>query len=387
MWGAIIGDIIGSTFKLNNHRSIFFEFFRADAFFSDDTITTTAVAEFLNNIHYGNNLISAEAMAYTLRNWVKKYPNRPYSEKFFYWVKHEEEKAYESNGNGSVMRISPLAYFAYKTQMSLKEALEINNIITSITHNHEDSIRATSALIEYIYSALNLNKDYVKFANETKSNEEISTYLEKLNLLKNDLIDTVCSKYDIVLNKTIEELKIEVEYDITAIGTMKFAFTALKEAISFDDAIQKIVSIGGDTDTYACVVGAMAEATYYPQLDKFIVQPLILSQDESLKEINFSSLIKEYYHDYIKYITAIKTKYLYHEKDAQIISNISRLYEMMPNHEKLEFSPTNQAYLQSIKSEKEPIIFKSFYEQTKEELPISQIQINLDDEINRNDDA
>jgi ADP-ribosylglycohydrolase len=387
MWGAIIGDIIGSTFKLNNHRSVFFEFFRSDAFFSDDTITTVAVAEFLNHIHYSKNNVSAEGIANGLRAWAKKYPNRPYSEKFFYWVKHEEEKAYESNGNGSVMRISPLAYFAYKKQIALKEALEVNSIITPVTHNHEDSIKATSALIEYIYTILTLNSDYTQFANETKTEEELNHYLENLNILKNDLIETISSKYDFVLDKPIEQLQVEVEYDVTALGTMKFAFTALKESQNFDDAIQKIVSIGGDSDTYACVVGAMAEATYYPQLDKFIVQPLILSQDEHLKTVEFSNVVKEYYDHYIKYITAVKTKYLYHEKDNDIINNINRLYEIMPNDDELVFSLRNRAYLQDIKSDKEPIIFKSFYEQTKDELPIEQIQINLEDEINRNDDA
>lgn len=387
MWGAIIGDIIGSTFKLNNHRSVFFEFFRSDAFFSDDTITTVAVAEFLNHIHFNKNPASAEAMANGLRSWVKKYPNRPYSEKFFYWVKHEEEKAYESNGNGSVMRISPLAYFAYKKQISLKEALELNNIITPITHNHEDSIRATSSLIEYIYNILTLNQDYVKFAQETKSKEEINQYLDNLNILKNDLIDTVCSKYDIVLDKTIEELQIDVEYDVSAMGTMKFGFTALKESTNFDDAIQKIVCIGGDSDTYTSVVGAMGEATFYPHLDKFIVPPIILAQDEKLQEVKFSSFIKEYYHNYIKYITAIKSKYLYHEKDEIIVGIINRLYEIMPSEEHIDFAATNQAYLQDIKSDRQPIIFKSFYEETKEELPISQIQINLEDEINRSQDA
>lgn len=387
MWGAIIGDIIGSTFKLNNHRSVFFEFFRSDAFFSDDTITTVAVAQFLNQIHYSKNNVSAEGIANELRSWAKKYPNRPYSEKFYYWVKHEEEKAYESNGNGAVMRISPLAYFAYKKQLSLKEALEINNVITPVTHNHEDSIKATSALIEYIYTMLTFNSDYVQFAHDTKTQEELDAYLENLNILKNDLIDTICSKYDFVLDRPVEQLQVEVEYDVTALGTMKFAFTALKESHNFDEAIQKIVSIGGDSDTYSCVVGAMAEATYYPQLDKFIVQPLILSQDEKFKEVEFSDVIKEYYGYYIKYITAVKTKYLYHEKDNEIINNITRLYEIMPDNENLVFSIRNKAYLQDIKSDREPIIFKSFYEQTKDELPIEQIQINLEDEINRNDDA
>lgn len=387
MWGAIIGDIIGSTFKLNNHRSVFFEFFRSDAFFSDDTITTVAVAQFLNQIHYSKNNVSAEGIANELRSWAKKYPNRPYSEKFYYWVKHEEEKAYESNGNGAVMRISPLAYFAYKKQLSLKEALEINNVITPVTHNHEDSIKATSALIEYIYTMLTFNSDYVQFAHDTKTQEELGAYLENLNILKNDLIDTICSKYDFVLDRPVEQLQVEVEYDVTALGTMKFAFTALKESHNFDEAIQKIVSIGGDSDTYSCVVGAMAEATYYPQLDKFIVQPLILFQDEKFKEVEFSDVIKEYYGYYIKYITAVKTKYLYHEKDNEIINNITRLYEIMPDNENLVFSIRNKAYLQDIKSDREPIIFKSFYEQTKDELPIEQIQINLEDEINRNDDA
>lgn len=253
MFGAVIGDIIGSTFETENHRSPYFELFQKNSRFTDDTVCTVAIADILLK-HYpfniesetdkfkAQNLISNE-----LRLWCCTYFNRGFGSLFQQWITNGMNRAYESYGNGALMRISPVALFSVKNNLSKEEALSIAKLITEITHNHPQSINAVNAYISLLYDFLNYKK-------------ENSSYIP-LTQAKDLIIDTF-NFYSIPLPKRIEEYRVDSEFNLTCNHSLGVACAAILETDNFDDVMYQVISAGGDSDTFAAIAGAMAEALY-----------------------------------------------------------------------------------------------------------------------------
>ena len=239
--GAIIGDIVGSRFEWDNYRATDFEFAHEECFFTDDSVMTIAVAEWLmaKDMKYTNRYIydhAGDDLAPILREWGLRYPNAGYGGMFYFWIFSRDtnmHKPYNSYGNGSGMRVSPVGFYA----RSLKEALKLAEESAEVTHNHPEGIKGAQAIASAIY-----------LARMGKSKQEIKEYIE--------------SEFDYDLSRTCDEIRPDYCFNETCQGCCPEAIIAFLEGKSFIDVIRTAVSLGGDCDTLTCIAGSVAEAFY-----------------------------------------------------------------------------------------------------------------------------
>lgn len=231
MLGAIIGDIVGSRFEWNNHRSKDFELLTYKCFFTDDSVMSLAVAKAIleSNIDYSN--LSDKAVEW-MREIGKHYPNCGYGGGFYNWMFSPNPKPYNSYGNGAAMRISAAGLAAN----SLEEAILLSKKVTEVTHNHPEGIKGAEATAVAIY-----------LAKTGKNILEIRDYINKHYYRMNFKLDDIRNTYK--FNETCQE-------------TVPQAIEAFLESTSFEDAIRNAISIGGDSDTLAAITGGIAEAFY-----------------------------------------------------------------------------------------------------------------------------
>lgn len=230
--GAIAGDIIGSVFEFNNIKSMDFELFSANSRFTDDTVLTVAVAD---SILHGRDLTQ------TIREYGLKYPDAGYGSMFRHWLESESSAPYHSFGNGSAMRVSPVG-FAYD---SFEMVMEQARRSAEVTHDHPEGIKGAQAVALAIFWArTGRDKTYIK-----------------------DQIETLFG-YD--LSPTLDEIRPGYDFDETCPGSVPQAITAFLESHDYEDAIRKAVSIGGDSDTIACIAGGIAHA-YYKYIPEYII--------------------------------------------------------------------------------------------------------------------
>lgn len=224
MLGAIAGDIIGSVYEGNNIKTTDFPLFCADSRFTDDTVLTVAVADaILNNKGYEE----------TIKHYAFKYPNAGYGRAFKRWVNLWESKPYNSFGNGSSMRVSPVAW-AFD---SLETVLEEAEKSAAVTHNHPEGIKGAQAVALAIFLARNKeSKESIK--------QEITT------------------RFNYDLERKLDDIRPNYRFDVSCQGSVPESIIAFLESNDFEDAIRKAVSIGGDSDTIACISGSIAEAFY-----------------------------------------------------------------------------------------------------------------------------
>jgi len=225
MIGAIIGDIIGSRFEFNNHRSTDFDLFDTSCDFTDDTVMTMAVAEaILGNRPFGE----------TLHEYGRRFPGRGYGGRFFGWLNSNTPEPYDSFGNGSAMRVSPCALLARGNR---ERALTWAASSAVCTHNHPEGIKGALAVTDLILMAF-----------QKRNKREIKHKIEQL--------------YGYNLNFTIEELRPRYQFDETCPGSVPQAIVAFLESHDFESAIRLAISLGGDSDTIAAICGPAAEAYY-----------------------------------------------------------------------------------------------------------------------------
>lgn len=256
MKGSILGDIIGSRFEFSKvrNKSEDFELFTNKCEFTDDTVLTIATMDsILNNIPFD------KSYSY----WGNKYPTMSYGSSFRDWLEDDIKKPYNSFGNGSAMRVSPIgmAYNDLKTVMDKAEES------ASVTHNHAEGIRGAEAVATCIYLArMKTPKKVIK--------EIIETYFE----------------YD--LNKTIQEIRLYYQFNETCQGSVPESIICFLESNSYEDSIRKVISLGGDTDTMGAITGGIAEA-YYEIPDKYILKLNKYLSEEMI------DIICEFYKKYI----------------------------------------------------------------------------------------
>lgn len=245
MLGAIIGDIVGSRFEFNNHRSKDFELFGKGCSVTDDSVMTLAVAKALMETEKGrdsdvNSQGSGEDFHSALRRQTvkymqqigRRYPACGYGGMFYRWMFNDKPEPYNSYGNGAAMRISP-AGFAART---MQEAAEFSAAITCVTHNHAEGIKGAEAT-------------------------SVSVYLARQGTGKAEIRELIARDY-YPLDFTIDEMRPAYRFNETCQGTVPQAVTAFLESSSFEDAIRTAVSLGGDSDTLAAITGAIAQAHY-----------------------------------------------------------------------------------------------------------------------------
>ena len=224
MIGAIFGDIIGSIYEVNNLRTTEFPLFKSDSHVSDDSVLTIAVADvLLNDKEYFD----------CYRHWGRLFPNAGYGKFFKEWLYKESAETGKSFGNGAAMRVSPVAWFHNRLEDVLAEAEKS----ATPTHGHPDAIAGAKAIAS-------------------------SIFLARTGSTKDEIRDYVRSTFDYDLSRSLDWLRVNNKFDSTAAGSVPEAIAVFLASSSYEDTIRNAVSIGGDTDTIACMSGGIAEAFY-----------------------------------------------------------------------------------------------------------------------------
>ncbi len=232
MYGAIIGDIVGSRFEFHNYLSKEFEFMTPECYFTDDTVMTCAVAQALMNSKGDFSDLEEKAVR-ALRDIGQKYPDCGYGTRFIDWMFAHHPQPYNSCGNGSAMRVSP-AGFAART---VEEAKQLSAAVTKITHNHPEGMKGAEATAVAIV-----------MARQGKTREEIRAEMEKYY----------------TLDKSVDDYRHAWDghgREICQISVPQ-ALVCFFEGESFEDVIRNCISIGGDSDTIAAIAGGIAEAFF-----------------------------------------------------------------------------------------------------------------------------
>lgn len=226
MIGAILGDIIGSRFEFlrERNKSEEFELFTDKSEFTDDTVLTIATADtILNNKNFSK----------TYYKWGNKYPNIGFGGRFSSWLNSDDLQPYDSFGNGSAMRVSPIGWFYNDIKTIMNKAEES----AMVTHNHEEGIRGASSIAVCIY---------------------LARYKTPKKIIK-EFIETY---YGYDLRKTLNEIRPYYQFNETCQGSVPESIVCFLEGNSFEDVVRKAVSLGGDTDTMGAISGSIAEAYY-----------------------------------------------------------------------------------------------------------------------------
>jgi len=248
MLGAIIGDIVGSIYEWHNIKTKEFPLFGQKCEFTDDSVMTIAIAEGLMNGGKPDDYINA------MKRLGRMYPNAGYGGNFGRWLITDDRDPYNSWGNGSAMRVSPVGW-AFDSLEATESAAEVSAVVT---HNHPEGIKGAQATAAAIFLARN-----------GKSKEEIKTYIEM--------------NYDYDLSRTLDEIRPSYNFDVSCQGTVPEAIIAFLESNDFEDAIRNAVSLGGDCDTLTAITGSIAEAAY--GVPEAIKDKAISLLDEPLLEV------------------------------------------------------------------------------------------------------
>ncbi len=232
MLGAIIGDIVGSVYEFESDKTKNFELFTEKSRLTDDSLMTVAVGCACAKANLGNEEDFKSWVVYYMRKIGREFPSAGYGYHFFRWIKDDSMGAYNSFGNGTAMRVSPVAWVA----KSLEETEKLAKWSAEVTHNHPEGVKGAQAVAAAIH-----------LARVGKTKSEIKEYIEK-------------NYY--ALNFTLDEIRPTYEFDVTCQGSVPQAIQCFLESTDFEDAIRNAVSLGGDGDTQAAIAGAIAEAHY-----------------------------------------------------------------------------------------------------------------------------
>ena len=237
LFGAIAGDIIGSRYEFFPHKDKNFILFHNEySDYTDDTVMTIA------NAHW---LISDKSLFEIMQDYGKRYPTAGYGGMFKDWLKTNNPKPYNSFGNGSAMRVSPVGW-AFDT---LEKTLEVAKRSAEITHNQPEGIKGAQATAACIF-----------LARTGKCKKEIKEYVEV--------------QFGYNLNRTCDEIRPTYKFDGSCQGTVPESIIAFLESTDFESAIRLSVSLGGDADTMGTITGAIAEA-FYGGVPEYIKEEVI----------------------------------------------------------------------------------------------------------------
>ena len=224
MIGAIAGDIIGSVYEFERIKSKQFDLFSPDCCFTDDTVLTVALAE---SILTGNDYTSL------MRAYYRRYPDAGYGGLFHQWARAHENQPYNSWGNGAAMRISSVG-FAFDT---LDKVLVRAAEYTAVTHNHAEGIKGAQATAAAIF-------------------------LARTGTTKADIKQYTAATFHYDLSRSVDEIRPTYRFNESCQGTVPEAIVCFLESTDFEDAIRNAISLGGDSDTLACITGGIAQAFY-----------------------------------------------------------------------------------------------------------------------------
>ncbi len=241
MFGAIIGDIVGSRFEFDDHKSKDFILFGNDGVmdipceYTDDSVMTVAVAESLLDRKEGEtDEVFKKCLVERMHHHGRKRMNAGYGTLLYRWLRDGLTEPYGSWGNGSAARAAPAGWAAG----TLAEAERLARLTAEVTHNHPEGIKGAQAVAAAIW-----------LARHGKDKEEIRRYIER-------------TYYPDAFQRHLDEIRPEYAFDASCQGTVPVALEAFYESDSFEDALRNAVSMGGDSDTLSDISGAVAEAYY-----------------------------------------------------------------------------------------------------------------------------
>lgn len=235
MYGAILGDIIGSPYEFDaGEKTKEFPLFSENSVWTDDTVMTIAVADaFLTAGLDAPEETLRQQLVKSMRYYGKRFPKAGYGLRFWKWLRSWRPKPYNSFGNGSAMRVSSVAWLHHDLE-SVRKAARIS---AEVTHNHPEGIKGAEATATAIF-----------LARTGRSKEEIKTY--------------IIEEFGYDLSRTCDEIRPDYHHVQTCQETVPEAITAFLEGESFEDVIRTAVSLGGDCDTVSAIAGSIAEGFY-----------------------------------------------------------------------------------------------------------------------------
>jgi len=222
MIGAIAGDMIGEPYEAHPIKHEDFEL-RVSRF-TDDTVLTIAVA---------HSILFDEDCGVCLKRYARRYSRLPYGGSFRLWVRSRDNKPYGSFGNGSAMRVSPVG-FAHDSAGDVLKQAEITAVVT---HNHPEGVKGAQATALAVFLARNGEN-------------------------KEDIRREISGRFGYDLARSVESIRPGYRFDVSCQGSVPESIIAFLDSTSFEDAIRKAVSLGGDADTMACIAGGIAQAFY-----------------------------------------------------------------------------------------------------------------------------
>ncbi len=231
MYGAIIGDIVGSVYERHGVKTKDFPLFSSKSAFTDDTVMTVAVANALLCARREGVPFRDAAVA-EMQDFGRRHSHRGYGRAFYQWIFSEHPAPYGSYGNGSAMRVSPCGLFA----ATLEGAVALGAASAEVTHNHPEGVKGAEAVAAAVW-----------LAKSGADKEEIRAYIQRNYYL---------------LDRTLEQIRPQYHFDVTCQGSVPQALEAFLESDSYEDAVRNAVSLGGDSDTQAAIAGAVAWAYY-----------------------------------------------------------------------------------------------------------------------------
>jgi ADP-ribosylglycohydrolase len=235
MYGAILGDIIGSPYEFDQgKKSKVFPLFSKHSAFTDDTVMTIAVADAFLNISFEMDIAEIKkVIVRSMQKFGKMYPYAGYGGMFRRWLKWDEPQSYGSFGNGSAMRVSSVAWLF----RDLETVRHMARLSAAVSHNHPEGIKGAEATASAIF-----------LARTGKPKAEIKAYVEE--------------NFGYDLSRTCDEIRPHYRHVESCQETVPEAITAFLEGESFEDVIRTAVSLGGDCDTLTCIAGSIAEGFY-----------------------------------------------------------------------------------------------------------------------------
>lgn len=224
MIGAIAGDVLGSVHEAGGTKTKRFALFTDESCFTDDTVLTAAVAEVL---------LTGKEYGPTFQRYFRAYPDAGYGSQFKFWCEIRSTTPYQSWGNGSAMRVSPVAYAHDRLEDVLAEAERS----ARVTHDHPEGVRGARAVAAAVFLARSRGD-------------------------KREIAETIEKEFGYRLDQSLKSVRRTFLFDVSCAGTVPWALRAFLEAGDYEDAVRNAISLGGDADTLACIAGAVAGAYY-----------------------------------------------------------------------------------------------------------------------------
>ena len=233
MLGAIFGDIVGSVYEFNNTADLHFPLLSRYSRPTDDSIMTLAVARALMETWGQPDDAIRAALVREMRDFGARYPNGGYGGRFSDWLSADDPQPYGSFGNGSAMRVSPVGWLCG----TMEDTLHLARLTAEVTHNHPEGIKGAQAIAAGVF-------------------------LARAGQDKDAILRSLTERFHYDLTRTLDEIRPTYGFYEICQKSVPEAIRAFYEGETYEDVIRRAVALGGDSDTIACMAGALAEAYY-----------------------------------------------------------------------------------------------------------------------------